>query len=347
MAFFHRKILQKAIIKVKNCPPKDDECLTLRPVVLIPPPPTSSNHSLSPFLIVLFCGLAASFCFIFYLTLVTIYRRRQRNQENIERIHEDFINGDLGPTMHHHPIWLINTIGLDESQIESIQVVKYKKDDGLIEGTDCSVCLSEFEEDESLRLLPKCSHAFHVPCIDTWLRSHKNCPLCRAPIIKNTNDQTDHGSSETNLVETISTNEGQNPSHQDSENYTDHHVVEIENNNGEVEKTRSSSGVRVQSDLVDRYRVQNDEVVAIRRSASVGASLVSVKPPPHDQERRSINPLVVSKKLDIKPKKGHHKLKGSSSSISIRSKVMKSTSFGHSLRKTSSFTTKSYENRSY
>ena len=23
----------------------------------------------------------------------------------------------------------------------------------------------------------------HLPCIDTWLRSHKNCPLCRAPII--------------------------------------------------------------------------------------------------------------------------------------------------------------------
>ncbi|KAF2308822.1 hypothetical protein GH714_021231 [Hevea brasiliensis] len=30
----------------------------------------------------------------------------------------------------------------------------YKKGDGLIEGTDCSVCLSEFQEDESLRLLP-------------------------------------------------------------------------------------------------------------------------------------------------------------------------------------------------
>ncbi|KFK41655.1 hypothetical protein AALP_AA2G155700 [Arabis alpina] len=37
-------------------------------------------------------------------------------------------------------------------------------------------------DDESLRLLPKCNHAFHISCIDTWLRSHTNCPLCRAGI---------------------------------------------------------------------------------------------------------------------------------------------------------------------
>lgn len=51
-----------------------------------------------------------------------------------------------------------------------------------MESSDCAVCLSEFEEEERLRLLPKCSHAFHVPCIDTWLKSHSNCPLCRAGI---------------------------------------------------------------------------------------------------------------------------------------------------------------------
>ncbi|KAF1865942.1 hypothetical protein Lal_00041723 [Lupinus albus] len=38
---------------------------------------------------------------------------------------------------------------------------------------------------EILRLLPKCHHAFHLPCIDTWLASHTNCPMCRAPIVTN------------------------------------------------------------------------------------------------------------------------------------------------------------------
>lgn len=82
-----------------------------------------------------------------------------------------------------HPIWFIRTVGLQQSVIDSITVFKYRKNEGLIDGTECSVCLGEFQQEESLRLLPKCSHAFHIPCIDTWLRSHTNCPLCRAPVV--------------------------------------------------------------------------------------------------------------------------------------------------------------------
>lgn len=102
-----------------------------------------------------------------------------------QRIRDDFVDEDRGPIIDH-PIWYIRTVGLDHAVIDSIAVIRYEKGEGLIEGTDCSVCLSEFEEDETLRLLPKCSHAFHIPCIDTWLRSHTNCPLCRVPIVSNT-----------------------------------------------------------------------------------------------------------------------------------------------------------------
>ncbi|CAH2053349.1 unnamed protein product [Thlaspi arvense] len=51
---------------------------------------------------------------------------------------------------------------------------------------DCAVCLLEFEEGDYVRTLPLCFHAFHLECIDEWLRSHPNCPLCRTAILGST-----------------------------------------------------------------------------------------------------------------------------------------------------------------
>ena len=50
--------------------------------------------------------------------------------------------------MIDHPIWYVNIVGLQQSIIYSIIVCKYRKEEWLIYGTECSVCLSEFEEDE-------------------------------------------------------------------------------------------------------------------------------------------------------------------------------------------------------
>ncbi|KAL5795128.1 hypothetical protein ACOSP7_003722 [Xanthoceras sorbifolium] len=50
------------------------------------------------------------------------------------------------------------------------------------DGGDCAVCLSKFEPQDQLRLLPLCCHAFHANCIDTWLEANLTCPLCRSPI---------------------------------------------------------------------------------------------------------------------------------------------------------------------
>jgi hypothetical protein len=94
---------------------------------------------------------------------------------------------DGGGGVHH--VWYIRTKGLDERAIAAIAAVVYdakRRGAGGTDGDDgdgsCAVCLAEFRDGETLRLLPRCGHAFHRGCIDTWLRAHVNCPLCRAPV---------------------------------------------------------------------------------------------------------------------------------------------------------------------
>ncbi|KAJ8762623.1 hypothetical protein K2173_008062 [Erythroxylum novogranatense] len=156
-----------------------------------PPPPLSSQeHAMSPFLIVAVIILASLILAVcYYLIVVKSYSgwcgsryERQSQADQDENAEEEF----LDENQVQHPIWFITTIGLQQSVINSITIFQYRKGDRLIESTECSVCLTEFQEDETLRLLPKCNHAFHISCIDTWLRSHTNCPMCRAHIVNDT-----------------------------------------------------------------------------------------------------------------------------------------------------------------
>ncbi|GMJ06035.1 hypothetical protein HRI_004272700 [Hibiscus trionum] len=154
-----------------------------------PPPPvdfTADNDSgpnFSPLVIAIIGILASAFLLVSYYTIISSYcgnvdsTSRRENDHETDEVMEDDHNSSV-----HEP-WQISSTGLDEALIKSITAFKYKKGDGLVDGTDCSVCLNEFQDEESLRLLPTCSHAFHLPCIDTWLRSHSNCPLCRANIV--------------------------------------------------------------------------------------------------------------------------------------------------------------------
>ncbi|XP_010453960.1 PREDICTED: RING-H2 finger protein ATL52-like [Camelina sativa] len=162
--------------------------------LIFPPPPpsffldddssSSSSNTFSPLLIALIGILVSAFILVSYYTLISKYCHRHHSSSSDTSSTLNLNNnrngeGTFSSTQRHSNT---NTTGdgLNESTIKSITVYKYRKGDGFVDGSDCSVCLSEFEENESLRLLPKCNHAFHLPCIDTWLKSHSNCPLCRA-----------------------------------------------------------------------------------------------------------------------------------------------------------------------
>ncbi|KAF8035835.1 hypothetical protein BT93_C1762 [Corymbia citriodora subsp. variegata] len=69
--------------------------------------------------------------------------------------------------------------GIDQKAIDSLPLFRFSSLRGSKEGLECAVCINKFEDSETLRLLPKCKHAFHSSCIDQWLKSHSSCPLCR------------------------------------------------------------------------------------------------------------------------------------------------------------------------
>ncbi|XP_040376745.1 E3 ubiquitin-protein ligase Os04g0590900 [Oryza brachyantha] len=164
-----------------------------------PPPPAfdldgsnsddSSGPTFSPLVIAIIGVLASAFLLVSYYTIISKYCGTFSSLRNriLGSSHRRGGGGgggaDGGDNSRSQEPWNVSlSDGMDETLINKIMVCKYKRGDGFVDSTDCSVCLGEFRDGESLRLLPKCSHAFHVPCIDTWLKSHSNCPLCRCNI---------------------------------------------------------------------------------------------------------------------------------------------------------------------
>ncbi|XP_055813454.1 RING-H2 finger protein ATL2-like [Solanum dulcamara] len=79
------------------------------------------------------------------------------------------------------PIPAVSSQGLGPSLLKSLPVFVYDAE-FYNPPIECPVCLAEFENGETGRVLPKCNHCFHCECIDMWFQSHCSCPICRAPI---------------------------------------------------------------------------------------------------------------------------------------------------------------------
>ncbi|KAF8051382.1 hypothetical protein N665_1735s0001 [Sinapis alba] len=77
------------------------------------------------------------------------------------------------------------------SVLDSLPIFKFSsvtRRSSASSSSDCAVCLSKFEPEDQLRLLPLCCHAFHADCIDIWLVSNQTCPLCRSPLFASESD---------------------------------------------------------------------------------------------------------------------------------------------------------------
>ncbi|KAH0862793.1 hypothetical protein HID58_080004 [Brassica napus] len=70
--------------------------------------------------------------------------------------------------------------GLGSKIIQSFPEFPYSvKDRGM---DQCSICLIDFMDDDTMRLISTCNHFFHTICIDLWFESHKTCPVYRCEL---------------------------------------------------------------------------------------------------------------------------------------------------------------------
>ncbi|RWR79311.1 RING-H2 finger protein ATL52-like protein [Cinnamomum micranthum f. kanehirae] len=251
-----------------------------------PPPPLfiekQSNQHVFPLVIIIVAILASAFVLVIsYIILVKCLSNRNSLRRSTTPPTDPQEENDLT----HDPmdlIWYVRTVGLDESVIKSISMCKYKRGEGLVEGTVCSVCLNEFREDENLRLLPKCSHAFHLPCIDTWLTSHVSCPLCRANVVSNPSSSplTDQCSISSDSVDEswmensrtpIQVGGNQSEVVGGNQSFAHDNVSELN-----LSSRRMNCGFRALSDLIDTCRsrgcsieMMEDEIQRVRSSISM------------------------------------------------------------------------------
>lgn len=294
-------------------------------IVFPPPPPLGfpeqdSGANFSPLVIAIIGILASAFLLVSYYTAVSKYCGNRDSQRGSSQHDPDEEFNDSHSPSPHEP-WQGAHSGLDEALIKSITVCKYKKGDGLVEGTDCSVCLNEFQEHESLRLLPKCSHAFHLPCIDMWLKSHYNCPLCRAVIFSTTTPPQ--------FPPPVSVSHPDNRSSTESRFESDT-VIAVENSEtSEDEHSLATRSVISKSDLDSSeerdtiIEIRDEEMRQIRRSFSMDSfqhriSIADVLMMSMEEDRWAINKQEHQFSADV----GSSKHCGRDGKINSKSRVL-------------------------
>ncbi|XP_020553385.1 RING-H2 finger protein ATL20-like isoform X2 [Sesamum indicum] len=76
--------------------------------------------------------------------------------------------------------------GLDESKIMACTEIIVLSDSGetIPSGNNntCSICLENYCEKETIRIISKCGHCFHATCIQQWLGKNSTCPVCRTSL---------------------------------------------------------------------------------------------------------------------------------------------------------------------
>ncbi|XP_071732291.1 E3 ubiquitin-protein ligase ATL6-like [Rutidosis leptorrhynchoides] len=144
------------------------------------PPPDAYYARFSPSIAIIIVVLAAA---LFLMAFCSIYLRR----------HSTNGGGSIRAALSlRRARMMAATRGLSADVLQTFPTFTYSTVKGLKIGKgalECAVCLNEFEDEETIRLIPKCDHVFHAECIDAWLESHVTCPVCRSDLVPKPGDE--------------------------------------------------------------------------------------------------------------------------------------------------------------
>ncbi|CAN8316406.1 unnamed protein product [Cochlearia groenlandica] len=104
--------------------------------------------------------------------------------------------------------------GLDPFIVRSFPAFLYSSATMKNHGMECAICLSEFSDEDTVRLITVCGHVFHSSCIDLWFELHKTCPFCRCELDPGLVGSVSRGSLHNSVTITIQdlNNDEENPS---------------------------------------------------------------------------------------------------------------------------------------
>lgn len=231
---------------------------------------------------VLFVVLVVVF---FALGFLSVYSR-QCAERRLRSNHDLAI--PIGSNNHHRPR------GLDPQIIHAFPTFVYSTVKSLQIGRstalECAVCLNEFEDHETLRFIPKCSHVFHPHCIDLWLSSHSTCPVCRANLSP---AAVGDGDGDASFIAVHLPESDLQPDSEEQHNRDRNSdmIVQIEPENVTPSTIGDSSSPKNRADLANQNRPARSRSTGFRiaslfpRSHSTGHSLLVSPPGDQNPER--------------------------------------------------------------
>ncbi|KAJ8565755.1 hypothetical protein K7X08_008331 [Anisodus acutangulus] len=147
-----------------------------------PSSPSSSSSSSSFIIVIIVISSAIIVSASIYLILRVLSRRFHRSFRT-DAAADDVVSHSAAAAAVTGNRCLQNQRSSDDERLlESLPLFNFGSVTGNLTGMDCAVCLSIFEPDDQMRLLPLCCHAFHSSCIDAWLITNQTCPLCRSTV---------------------------------------------------------------------------------------------------------------------------------------------------------------------